>query len=525
MTFAIARSHVPASSPRPRPSARLSRRVSGRARKDLVRAVPLSLMLLLTSFAAAWPAAAQPQTPPPPAAPPATTSSQSGSSGTRGGSGSTLSPYLRGVPTGTATAETLSLTIVDAVQRALEHNLGTLLAEQRVSEAGGARWRALSDLLPDVRGRLSATREKVNLAAFGFPLPAGIPSLVGPFNVYDARVFAAQSIFDLHAINSARAETHNVAAARFDYKNARDIVVLVSANSYAQALAAFALVDAARAQLETAQALHQQAVDLKQGGLVAGIDVLRAEVQVDTARQRVTATQADFDKSKLQLARIIGLPLGQSFTLADQMRMVAFPDITLEAALDRAYQSRSDYQAALARIEAAEANRRAITGEALPSVRVTADYGEIGLSPASAQGSFNVTGALHVPIFQGGRTRGRLIEADAELRTRRTEADDLKAGIYYEVRTAFLDLQAGKEQLRVATRARELAGAQLEQSRDRFAAGVAGSIEVVQAQKAVALASDQYISAMFTSNLATGNLVRALGIAEDAARPLLGGRR
>src|SRR2546428_3607929 len=198
MAFAIARSHVPASSPRPRPSARLSRRVSGRARKDLVRAVPLSLMLLLTSFAAAWPAAAQPQTPPPPAAPPATTSSQSGSSDTRGGSGSTLSPYLRGVPTGSATAETLSLTIVDAGQRALEHNLGTLLAEQRVSEAGGARWRALSDLLPDVRGRPSATRPQVNPAAVGFPPPAGIPSLVRPVHAVRPRGLPAPAIFHLH---------------------------------------------------------------------------------------------------------------------------------------------------------------------------------------------------------------------------------------------------------------------------------------------------------------------------------------
>jgi len=417
------------------------------------------------------------------------------------------------------------LTIFDAVQRALDHNLGTILAEYRVSEAGGARWRALSDMLPDVRGRLSASREKVNLAAFGFPLPAGIPAVVGPFNVYDARVFLAQSIFDLHAINSARAESHNIAAARFDYKNARDIVVLVSANAYAQALAASALVDAAQAQLDTAQALQRQAVDMKQSGLVAGIDVLRAEVQLDTARQRVTATRAEFDKSKLQLARIIGLPLGQAFTLADEMRSVPFPDMTLDAALDRAYQSRSDYQAALARVEAAEANRRAIAGEALPSLRVTADYGEIGLSPARAQASFNVTGAVNVPIFQGGRTRGKLIEADAELRTRRTEADDLRAGIYYEVRTAFLDLHAGQEQLRVAARARDLAGAQLQQARDRFGAGVAGSIEVVQAQEASALAGDQYIAAMFTSNLAIGNLVRALGIAEDAARQLLGGRR
>jgi len=487
-----------------------------------VRAAPFILSLPLTIVAAS--AIAQPQGPQPPLPSPATTS-PSGASGTRGGSGTTLSPYLRGVPTGTASADTLSLTIIDAIQRALDHNLGTLLAEQRIGEAGGARQRVLSDLLPDVRARLSASRQKVNLAAFGFPLPAGIPPVVGPFNVYDARVFLSQAIFDLHAINSARAETHNLDAARFDYKNARDLVVLVSADSYAQALAASALVDAARAQLQTAEALRQQAQDLKQGGLVAGIDVLRAEVQVDTAQQRLTATQADFDKSKLQLARIIGLPLGQAFTLADPMRSVVYPDITLDAALDRAYQSRSDYQAALARIEAAEANRRAINGEALPSMRVTADYGQIGLTPGSAQGSFNVTGALNVPIFQGGRVRGRLVEADAELKTRHTEADDLRAGIYYEVRAAFLDMQAGQEQLRVATRARVLAGAQLEQARDRFAAGVAGNIEVVQAQEAVALASDQYISAMFTSNLATGNLVRAMGIAEDAARLLLGGPR
>ena len=494
-----------------------------------MKALPLTLMLLLTGVAGSRLAHAQTQTSPvSPMAAPASTSSP-GSSGSSGSSvsvsGGSISPYLRGLPTGTASAEPLSLTVLDAIERALKQNLGTLLADQRVAEAGGTKQRALSELLPNASGRLAVARQKVNLEAFGFPLPAGIPPVVGPFNTYDARLFASQSIFDWHAINSHRAETHNLEAARLDYKNARDFVVLVAADSYAQALAASALVDAARAQLETARALHQQAADLKQGGLVAGIDVLRAEVQVDTARQRVTATQNDFDKARLQLARLIGLPLGQAFTLADQMRSVTYPDITLEAALDRAYQSRSDYQAALARVAAAESNRKSIVGEALPSVQVTADVGAIGLTPGAARGTFNVTGAVSVPIFQGGRTKGRLIEADAELQTRKTQLDDLKTGIYYEVRTAFLDLQAGQEQLRVASRSRELAAAQLQQSRDRFAAGVAGNLEVVQAQEAVALASDQYISAMFTSNLATGNLVRALGIAEEAARQLLGGPR
>jgi len=439
--------------------------------------------------------------------------------------GQTLSPFQRGVPSGSPTAEPLALTEVDAVRRALEHNLGLILAEQRVDSSGGARWRALSELLPNINGRLAATVQQVNLAAFGFPLPAGFPTVVGPFNVYDARVSLSQTIVDLKALNDARAEAHNVDAARFDVKDARDLVILVSANAYSRAVAAAARVESAAAQVETADALLRQTADLKQSGLVAGIDVLRADVQRDTAHQRQTAAQSDLDRAKLQLARIIGLPPGQTFTLADPIRPADFPDITQEQAVERAYGARSDYQAALARVRAAESTLRAADGELLPTVKLTADYGEIGLTPSDARPSYNLTGALSIPVFQGGRTRGRVLEAEATLRSRRAEADDLKAGIYYDVQNAFLDLKAGHEQLQVATRTRELAAAQLTQARDRLAAGMAGNIEVVQAQEAVALASDQYISAVFTSNLATGNLIRALGMAEDAARQYIGGIR
>jgi outer membrane protein TolC len=481
-------------------------------------------MLLLTAMALAVPVAAQTDTAVTPTSPGATTTTMTTSGGRATGPSPSpllLSPYLRGVPSGTVSAETLQLTIIDAVQRALEHNLGALVAEQRVSEAESARWRALGDLLPNVSGRLSASRQKVNLEAFGFPLPPGIPPVVGPFNVYDARVFLSQSVYDLRVIYDHRAEQRNEEAARFDYKNARDVVVLASANTYALALAASALVDAAKAQLDTAQALYQQALDLKQAGIVAGIDVLRAEVQVSTAKQRLTAADNDFQKSKLQLARIIGLPLGQAFALQDQIRPVPFPDMTLEQAVERAYQERGDYKAALLRVEAADAGRRAAKGELLPSVRLTADYGAIGLTPGDSRATYNLTGGVNVPIF-AGRTKGRIIEAEADLQNRRNELEDLKAGIYYEVRTAMLDMQAGREQLEVATRGRDLAGQQLVQARDRFAAGVAGNIEVVQAQEAVALAADQYISAMFTSNLAIGNLIRALGIAQDVAKQYLG---
>jgi outer membrane protein TolC len=155
---------------------------------------------------------------------------------------------------------------------------------------------------------------------------------------------------------------------------------------------------------------------------------------------------------------------------------------------------------------------------------VNANYGDLGLSVSNSHSTYAIAGSLDVPLFQG-RTRGRLLEAEADLRSRRADADDLKAAVYYDVRTALLDLDAGNAQLEVATRARQLAADQLTQARDRFAAGVAGNIEVVQAQAAVALADDQYISALYITYLGKGALVRAMGIAEETARQIFGGSR
>jgi outer membrane protein TolC len=432
-------------------------------------------------------------------------------------------PFLGSVPAGTATTEPLMLTILDVINRALEHNLGVLLSDEAKNRAAGARWRALGDMLPDVSGRLAGTRQQIDLAAYGFPLPAGIPPVVGPFNLFDARVFVSQPIVDLRAMNDIRAESHNVAVAGHNYQTARETVVLVAANAFLQALTAAARADSARAQNATAQALFNQATDLRQNGVVAGIEVLRAEVELQTERQRVTVTQNDFEKAKLQLARIVGLPVGQTFTLVGELPTVPVPDLTFETALERAYKSRPDYLAALERVKAAEASRAAAAGDMLPSLHVNGDYGEL-VASGSSHSTFAIVGAVNVPIFQGGK-RGKLIEADSDVRIRRAEAEDLKAAIYYEVKTAFMDLQATGEQLEVATRAREVAQTALTQSRDRFAAGVTNNVEVVQAQEAVSRANEQYINALYLYNVDKALLARDLGDAEQAVRRYLGGPR
>ena len=262
--------------------------------------------------------------------------------------------FFGSVPAGQATAEPLPLSILDAINRALEHNLGILLPDERAAglkaHAGGRSER----LLPTINGRVTETRQMVDLAAYGFPLPAGIPPIVGPFNVFDAqRVFASQSVFDLRASTTCAPSGTTWQRPATTISSARDLVVLVAGERVSRRRWPRRRAPMRRARnCRRPRRSTTRRVDSRQSGLVAGIDVLRAEVQLSTERQRVTAAANEFEKAKLQLARVIGLPLGQAFTLSDELPTVPVPDMTLEQALERAYKTRPDYQAALERVQA-----------------------------------------------------------------------------------------------------------------------------------------------------------------------------
>jgi outer membrane protein TolC len=173
------------------------------------------------------------------------------------------------VPTGEASQQVLMLSLADAVARGLEHNLGVLAQEQGVREARGTRLHALGELLPSVDGRVSETRQVVNLAAFGFKGFGDLPQVVGPFNVFDARVSLSQPLLDLSALNDLRAQDSALKAEQFELQDARKLVVLVVTNLYLEAVTGASRLDAVRAQLQTAEALYRQASDLKTSGLVA----------------------------------------------------------------------------------------------------------------------------------------------------------------------------------------------------------------------------------------------------------------
>jgi len=424
------------------------------------------------------------------------------------------SPFFGSVPQGTAIGEELPISLAEAIAGGLRYNLGPLLADQGGRAARGAHLIALSRLLPNIVTRTTESSQQINLAALGFTGLPGIAPIIGPFGVADARVHVSQSILDLPSIRSTRAASQDVKAADYSSLDARDAVVLVVTSLYLQAVADASRVDAAGAQVATAEAAYKQALDFKQQGLVPAIDALRAQVELQAQQQRLIFFRNEFEKQKLSLSRAIGLPDGQPVRLTDTVPFAPMPSLTLEQALSQAYGSRRDYQSAAASVRAVELMRKAAQAERLPSLQFYGDYGIIGQNFANSHGTYSAAVSLNIPIFQGGRVRGEVLEDDALLEQRRAQLADLRGRIGFEVRTAFLDLNAANEQVQVARSAQDLAQQQLRQAQDRFAAGVTNNLEVIQSQEAVATANENYISSLHAYNAAKATLGRAIGDAE-----------
>jgi len=210
--------------------------------------------------------------------------------------------------------------------------------------------------------------------------------------------------------------------------------------------------------------------------------------------------------------------------LTDKSPYQPFQDITVDDALRQGYASRSDYQAAISDLRAAEFSRKAAVAGYFPSLAFNADYGAAGGHLSTATQVFDLRGTLTIPIFQGGSVHGDILQADARLEQSQEHLDNLRAQIDSDVRTALLNLQSSTNLVDVARSNIDLAEATLAQSRDRFSAGVTDTVEVVQSQEAVASAHEQYISSLYSHNLAKISLARALGAAEEGVKEYFKGK-
>jgi outer membrane protein TolC len=424
-------------------------------------------------------------------------------------------PYLGGIPSGKVSATPLELSLENAVNLGLRHNLGGALATNAVMNARGQRWQALSELLPNVVTDTGMGVHQIDLkSAFGLSIP-GVPPIIGPFGVFDARANFTQSVFDWGSIEQMRSSQAHLDAAMLNAKDARELVVLVIVSNYLLVIADESEVESATSERDTAKTLFQQASDQKASGLASTVDVLRSQVQLQSREQKLISAQNDLAKEKLVLARAMGIPLAQQFDVTNRILYREFTPSSLDRAIEDAYRSRPDFQSQQNRVRSAELARKAAAAERYPTVGAEVNYGLAGVNPGTSHGTVDAAVTLHVPIFQGGRVHGDVLRADAALAQEDEQLEDLRARIDQEVRDVYLDLASAAQEVSVEKSAVTLATENLEQSRDRFSSGVTDNVEVVQAQDALAIASDAYIASLYSYNLAKISLARATGVAES----------
>ncbi len=422
--------------------------------------------------------------------------------------------YGGSVAAGQASATPLSLSLRDAVRRGLQYNLGILSNRDIVDTVRAERRRTLSTLLPNISAGAIQTSQQVDLAAFGLSVP-GIPKVVGPFGYQNAAAYLQQTVYDRTSLKNLKSATESQKAAVLTADDARNLVVQAVSNAYLAIISDSARVDAIQAELNLAQALFDRATDQKNAGTVAGIDVLRANVQLKTEQQRLLAQKNQVEKDKLVLARAIGLPAGQQFNVTDLLPFTPLAT-ALDDLLKQAYDHRADFRAAQATVRAAEYATEAARAEHYwPSVVVEGNYGDIGSTFANSHGTYSLVAGVRLPIYAGGRFRTDIDQAEAMLRNKKNALEDLRGRIDYEVRNALLDLQSAADQVAVARTNVDLATETLVQARDRFGAGVTDNIEVVQAQQLLAAANENYIGSLNAHNGAKIALATALGVAEE----------
>jgi outer membrane protein TolC len=434
----------------------------------------------------------------------------------------TPNPLQGSVPAGPVTATPIALTLDDAIQMGLKHNLGLILQSESASSSGGTQLQQLQNLLPTITGSGQVSVQQINLRAQGLNFPT-LPEVVGPFGVTDIRAYLTLSLINVNSLENYLAAKHNFKAAKLSVDDIRDMVVLTVGNAYLTCLADAAKVDSEAAELSDSKVSLDQAVANHDAGTSPKLDLLRAQVDYQTTQQQQITADNQYQKDLLALARAIGLPLSQPFTLADKAPFAPFDNIDPDTAIAQALANRSDLKSLAEQVKAAQLQKKAAVAERLPNLSFSGDYGDIGTNPDKSHGTGTATGVAKMPIFEEDKLRGDAQTADSVLVEKQAQYNDARNQVDADVRDSLLDIQSAAKLVTAAASNKDMCAEALTEAQERFKAGVSDNLAVSDALAQLDQANTQYIAALYQHNVAKLSLARALGVAATQYKNYLGG--
>lgn len=419
------------------------------------------------------------------------------------------SPLPAVAPTGV-----LKLTLEQAVNLGLKQNPTQQIAVLNALESVQDKNITRSDLLPQANLKVQDSANRVNLEAqFGgnFPPTFPFPHHIGPYQIFSAGPTFGSSVLDLSLWKNYQASKANVGAAKASSLNTREQVILLIVSQYIGTLRAVANVEASRSRVELAQALYDQAADLQKEGVGTGIDTLRANVELQNEKQRLLEAENDRDQSLFGLNRLLNLDPRQRLELADALSFFETPQPDVDSSINQALADREEWKAIEYQEKALGYEKQSAEYSRLPSLRFDGNWAYLGTSASNGIPTYVYAATAQIPLFTSGRIKAQVAKANLELQKVEQQKDDLRNQIAYDVKTSLLNLSSARSEVQVANLGVKLAQQEVEQAGDRFRAGVANNIEVIQAQDSLSRANDNQILALYRFNQARADYARSVG--------------
>jgi outer membrane protein TolC len=447
---------------------------------------------------------------------------------------SASNPFFGSVTAGPATDQTLRLSLDEAIERGLKCNLGLKEAENDERSLHGQKNQAVQLFLPSITLSGGTGIYQHNLVAEGFNQGTikKFASLLGmsltgfsPITKDDltaGNLNYSQTIFSGPVIAAFKAAGAAENAAHFEKMSARGEVVQQVATAYLHAIAASSEVDNARSRLRQAEALAADVHARHEAGVAANLDELRAQVELRSEQQSLTAAENAYEKNLILLKREIGIEPGQKIALSDPAPYSELAAQTPAEVMTVAYKNRQDYQRVQNEAVEYKAINLAYRLQRLPTVSFNGYYGTATVNGAGTRGNFAAAGAVSVPLFREAGLRGDEDASRAQLRATQAELDDLRSAIELQVRSALLDVDATQQLVTVARSNRELAARTVSDETDRVSAGVDDNLPLVTAQASLASAESNLVESLYQYNVAKLVLARSTGLLETTYRDYLG---
>src|SRR5580704_6203966 len=419
------------------------------------------------------------------------------------------------VPPPSTTTDSVRLSLQQAVALALKQNPTQQIAVLNAAESVQDKNISRADLLPQADLRVADSANRVNIQAeFGGQRIPGLPQHIGPYQEFSAGPTFGSSVLDLSLWKKYQSARSTMDSTKANSLSTREQVILLVVSQYIGTLRNVANVEASRSRVELAQALYDQAADLQKEGVGTGIDTLRANVELQNEKQRLLQAQDDRDTSLFGLSRLLNLDPRQNIELGDSLSFFDTPQPEMESSIESALGERQEWKALLERVKAAGLEKKASQALRLPTLNFNGNWAYEGASSTTGIPTYNYQAGVSVPIFTGGRIHAEIVKADLEIQKLQQQEDDLRNSIALDVKTALINLDSARNQVTVANLGVQLSKEEVDQARDRFKAGVANNIEVIQAQDSLARANDNQIAALYRFNQARADYARSVGLME-----------